>query len=293
MRIGTFHTRAVAVGAAAAIIGGTGIGMAVNDAFASTASLPTVTVRMSNNAITISGSGVTSVNGVATIRAGRIHFHVVSLGGDHVLNIAHLNKGYSQAQAQQDFQNFGNTKQATQNIYNGVTFRGGPEALSPKSPGDAVISLAAASYIVNDFNGQAQQRLNVTGKAPSQPQQSYTGTATAYVYAWATSGHLPANGWVRFLNNSDQPHVYVLQQVKSSTTNADVAKFIKSGAQSQPPFAVKNGGEVQTSAMSGGHMMLLHEKLPKGKYVLICFMPDYFNNMPHMNMGLWKLITVS
>jgi len=291
MRIDTYRARVVAIGAAAAAISGTGIGLAVTDAIAASAPLPTVTVRMSDNAITLSGTGVTKANGVYSLRAGRIHFHVVSVKGDHVLNVAHLNKGYTEQQASQDFQSFGNTKQATQNIYNGITFRGGPEAQDPKHPGDGVISLSAATYNFNDFNGQAQQQVNVTGKAPSQSQQSVSGTVTAYVYGWVTSRHLPANGWVKFQNNSDQPHVISLQQVKSSTTNADVAKFIKSGANGNPPFALK--ANTSTSAMSGGHQQLVHLNLPKGKYLLLCFMPDYFDNMPHFLMGMWKLVTVS
>ena len=79
--------------------------------------------------------------------------------------------------------------------------------------------------------------------------------------------------------------------MKSSTTNADVAKFIKSGANGNPSFALK--ASEQTSAMSGGHQQLVHLNLPKGKYLLLCFMPDYFDNMPHFMMGMWKLVNVS
>lgn len=293
MRIGSFRTRVAAFGAAAVAISGTGIGVAVDSAFASTASLPTVTVKISDKAVTLSGTGVTKSNGTYSIHAGRIHFHVVSLGGDHSLLVVHVNKGYSMQQAQQDFQNFGQTKQATQALYTGLTWRGGPEATDPKHPGDGVIALGAASYVFGDFgDGQGQTQVNVTGKAPSQPQQSYAGTATAYVYGWVTSRHLPAKGWVKFQNNSDQPHVMELQHVKSSTTDAEVRKFIASGQQRQPPFALKES--YGTAPMSGSHVQLVHLNLPPGKYLLLCFMPDYFNyQMPHFAMGMWKLVTVS
>jgi len=133
--------------------------------------------------------------------------------------------------------------------------------------------------------------LDVTGKASKTSQAPSAGTASAYVYGWVTSSHLPANGWVKFANNSDQPHVMELQHVKATTTNAMVRKFFASGGNGNPPWGLRES--TGTSAMSGGHQMLVHLNLPKGKYLLLCFMPDYFNNMPHFMMGMWKLVTVS
>src|SRR5437763_1994053 len=125
MRMRSNRTRAVGALGATAALTCTGLGL-VSTA-ASAATMPTVTVKMSNSAITLSGGGVTKSNGVYVLHAGRIHFHVVSVKGDHVLNILHLRSGYSQQQAEADFPNLGNTKQATQNVYNGVAFRGGSE----------------------------------------------------------------------------------------------------------------------------------------------------------------------
>ena len=275
--------------AATAVVTCAGLSIAGTTVAAQAATtVPTVTVHMSASKITFSGGGATTSNGVTRLHAGRYHFHVVSASGDHTLQLLHLHRGYTPQQAEQDFnQAFNGNVPAVQRIDKNIDFRGGADA-TPKHPGDMVVTLGAMQYAAVDQNGNAQAPISVTGKVGSQPAFASHGTYTAYSYGWGVSSHLPASGYVKFVNHADQPHFLVIQHVKSTTTNAMVRKYVASGAQSNPPWGLKESAEA--GVVSPNHAQLVRYNLPAGKYLVMCFWPDYFKGMPHFMMGMWRLV---
>lgn len=285
----TTRVRAIAAAATAAALAVTGAMIAASPAEAAT--VKTVKVRMTDSKITFSGGGATTANGVTTLRAGKYHFHVVAPTGGHALQLLHFHNGYSPEQAQQDFVSaFSGDVAAVQRIDNGLDFRGGVGA-RPHHPGDMFVKLRAAQFFAVDQNGSAAAVLQVTGTAPEQPRVPHSGKYTAFTYGWGVSKHLPASGTVKIANQADQPHFLVLQRVKESTTTAKVRKFIRSGAQGNPSWALKASAD--SGVLSPGKSQLLTYDLPPGKYFVACFWPDYFNGMPHFMMGMWKLVHLS
>jgi hypothetical protein len=294
MHVRPLATRAVVTAGATAITTCLGLGVTTIAVRAASTQLPTLTAHMSSSTITLSGPGVTASNGGYSVRAGRYHFHVVSVSGDHALEIVALHNGYTQQQAQQDFGSNGPPSvAAVQRIDHGVLFYGGGDATSPKHPADFVATLPAASMVLTDFNGNAQRPLTVTGKpAAHQGSQPSSSTFNAYVYGWVpSSSHIPHKGWLNFANRSDQPHILVLQHVKSTTTRAMVRRFIASGANGNPPWGLPQG--TQAGVVSPNHSQLLKYNLPAGKYLVMCFWPDYFDGMPHFMMGMWNFVTLT
>jgi hypothetical protein len=251
--------------------------------------LPTVNVTVTDSGMTFSGGGATTSNGVTTLHAGRYRFHVTTPKGDHALQLFRLHNGYTQEQFGKDagpaFQN--GDVAAVDRIDKGAVFRGGAEATAGH-PGDVYVALSEATFYAFDFNGNAHHQLNVTGKAPKQAQIPYSGTLNAYSYGWTVDGTPRAKGWVRFVNRADQPHFVVLQHVKQSTTNAQVKKFFASGANGNPSWGLKESFD--SAAVSPTHEQVMRLNLPAGKYLVMCFFPDYFSGMPHAFMGMWRLI---
>jgi len=47
-----------------------------------------------------------------------------------------------------------------------------------------------------------------------------------------------------------------------------------------------------SGVVSPNRDQLLTLNLPAGKYLVMCFWPDYFTGMPHFFMGMWKLVTL-
>jgi hypothetical protein len=293
MRFRTYRARAAVAAGATAVIAGSGLAMTVTTAAQAATSLPTVTATMSASKITLSGGGVTTSNGTYVLHAGRYRFHVVSVSGDHALQIARFKNGYTAQQAQQDFQAVDNgSVAAVRRIDHGVVFRGGADATGPKHPADMVVTLQKQSYFLTDFNGNANAPLNVTGTLPSTlPAMPFNSSYIAYSYGWGVSAHLPAKGYVRFINHADQPHFLVLQHVKSTTTSAMVSKFIKSGANGNPTWGLRESAD--SGVLSPNYTQTVKLNLPAGRYLVMCFFPDYFTGMPHFMMGMWKLVNLS
>jgi hypothetical protein len=286
--MGIHRTKAIAAAASAALVVAT---MAVTAAApAQAATTHTVKVKMSDSSIKFSGGGATTANGVTTLHAGRIHFHVVTGAGDHFLQLLRLRNGYTAQQAGSDFgKAFSGNVSAVQRLDKGIVFRGGADA-RPQHPGDMVAVLKAGQFMAIDQNGNAVAMLAVVGHAATTTLGQHTGTYSALSYGWGVSRHLPAAGTVKVTNSADQPHFLELQRVKDSTTAAQVRKFIKSGAQGNPSWGLK--ASAGSGVISPGTSQLLSYDLPAGKYLVACFWPDFFTGMPHFFMGMWRLVTI-
>jgi hypothetical protein len=279
--------RAVAAATAAILASVTAVVAAVP---AEAATVKTVRVHMSDSAITFHGGGAMAMDGMTMLPAGRYHFHVVAPSGAHSLQLLRFQNGYTPDQAQQDFQSaFEGDVAAVQRIDNGVLFIGGASARRGK-PGDMVARVRAGEVAALDVNGEAMAVLQVTGTGRSA-SASHSGRYTALTYGWDVSRQLPASGRVKVVNQADQPHFLVLQRVKDRTTNKQVRRFIRSGAQSNPSWALKASAD--TGVLSPGKSQLISYDLPPGKYFIACFWPDYFTGAPHFLMGMWKLVTLS
>jgi hypothetical protein len=283
--------RTKAIAAATVVVSAAALAVTAAAPAEAATAVPTVKVRISDSSITFSGGGATTSAGVTTLHAGRYRFHVVGVGGDRILQLLRFQNGYTPQQAQQDFNDaFEGNVPAVQRIDNGVVFLGGVDA-APKHPGTMVVRLRATQLMAIDLNGDATAMVNVVGTAHEQKKVAHTGTYSAFTYGWGVSKHLPASGMAKFVNSADQPHFLVIQRVKDSTTNAKVRKFINAGGQGNPPWVLKASAD--TGVLSPGKSQLFRYDLPAGKYLLACFWPDYFTGMPHVNMGMWKLVTLS
>jgi hypothetical protein len=288
MGIRTHHTKAIAAAASAALVVAT---VAVSAAVpAQAATSHTVKVKMSDSAITFSGGGSSTANGVTTLHAGRYHFHVVTHAGDHILQLLRFKNGYTAQQAIGDFTKaFQGNVDAVRRIDNGVVFRGGADA-KPQHPADMVVVLKPGQFTAIDQNGDAVAQLAVVGHPVSPGLGEHSGKYTAFTYGWGVSKHLPAAGTVKVTNQADQPHFLVIQRVKDSTTNAMVRKSLAKGGNGQPSWLLK--ATADSGVISPGTSQLMSYDLPAGKYFIACFWPDYFTGMPHFLMGMWKLVTI-
>jgi hypothetical protein len=106
---------------------------------------------------------------------------------------------------------------------------------------------------------------------------------------FVVNGHLPAKGSVLVKNVADTIHFMQIQPVKPGTTDAQVQAYFDSGVQTPPPF-VLNGPGAGVDVLSPGHQLVLSYNLPKGTYVLLCFVADDMTGMPHALMGMHKVV---
>jgi hypothetical protein len=255
---------------------------AANSAQAASAGhVPTVVVHVSDSAIHLSVGH--------RLHAGRVLFRVKTRQGGHDLQLARLHSGYTLSEAQQDFgKAFRGDIPAIRRIDHNITFLGGTST-RPGHPGAFAVNLHAARLLVFDQDSNALTRLRVFGTPPRRPTVASSSRVTAFTYGFGVSRRtLPRSGWTRVGNSSDQPHFVVFQHVKNRTTHRMVARFIKSGAHGNPSWALKANASVAVLSPNRGEVF--HYNLPGGKYLMACFWPDDDTGMPHVYMGMWRLI---
>jgi hypothetical protein len=101
----------------------------------------------------------------------------------------------------------------------------------------------------------------------------------------------PHKGTYTFRNTSDTLHFMELQPVKNGTTDQQVQAYFDSNSQNPPPFA-KDGPTGGNDVTSPGQSLQVTYNLPRGTYVLLCFVADDVTGMPHAIMGMHKVVVL-
>lgn len=99
----------------------------------------------------------------------------------------------------------------------------------------------------------------------------------------------PHRGSYLFANVADTIHFMEIQPVRNGTTDAQVQAYFNSHSQSPPPFA-KPGPSGGNDVVSPGHLIKVAYNLPRGTYVLLCFVADDVTGIPHAIMGMHLVI---
>jgi hypothetical protein len=99
----------------------------------------------------------------------------------------------------------------------------------------------------------------------------------------------PHEGSYLFANVADTIHFMEIAPVKNGTTDRQIQKFFDSHSQSPPPF-LRNGPFGGNDVVSPGHLIKVSYDLPRGTYVLLCFVADDMTGMPHAFMGMHLVI---
>jgi hypothetical protein len=99
----------------------------------------------------------------------------------------------------------------------------------------------------------------------------------------------PHRGTYLFHNIADTIHFMQIMPVKAGTTDAQIQAFLNSGSQSAPPFA-RSGPSGGNDVVSPGKTIAVSYNLPRGTYVLLCFVADDVTGIPHAIMGMHLVI---
>ncbi|HEV7205052.1 MAG TPA: hypothetical protein VGN18_10595 [Jatrophihabitans sp.] len=241
-----------------------------------------------------------------SVHAGRIRITVdtTSPNGSNVL-VFRPARGVSLATVLADFaEEFSpdpaTDAKGTRDLTRDARFYGGGDVV-PGTPVTVTENLTRATYYVADLaappgpNGPQLQTLVVRGENEESSDWPGRGAATVRLTSndrFLVTGRLHARGSVVVANVSDTLHFMDLQPVKPGTTDAQIQAYFASGAQGQPPFAV-NGPTAGMDVQSPGRRAVLSYSLPKGTYVLLCFVADDMTGMPHALMGMHKVVVLT
>lgn len=177
---------------------------------------------------------------------------------------------------------------------------GGPNVAGPGGSAEATVVLAPGTYVALCFipaadgvphvaKGMMKQFTVVAsgaGASAKLPAAQNTMTLTDYDFTVATP--LTAGRQVvRLRNTASQSHEAVMFQLAPGRTAADVVAWVEKPA-GPPPFLSALG----LTGIDRGIEANLTMDLARGRYALICFIPDAKDGKPHFAHGMIREITV-
>ena len=265
------------------------------------------TVAAAGHCISVTGSGSTITLDRTKVHNGTVCFAVSSTnpgtpggGGGSSVNMFQPKHGVSLARALSDFKDeFSSTPataaKGTRELVRDVLFfglanvvRGHPETVTDH--------LGAGTYYVWDPVSAAASgkppvlaRLTVTRGGTFPPLTGSVVVAVTSADRFIAPGTWPHQGTYLFHNVADTIHFMQIIPVKPGTTDKQIQAFFNSHSMSPPPFfaAGPSGGN---NVVSPGRTIQVAYNLPKGTYVLMCFVADDMTGIPHAFMGMHKVI---
>ena len=168
-------------------------------------------------------------------------------------------------------------------------------------PGDGtyyILNTSAANGVdvVGDLEAHGR---SVDAEAPDHSGTISLGNGTADTIT--LRGDMPAKGTVMVRNNGDSVHLLIMNKVADGVTDAQVQteydnlmKGIQPTPGNDPAGLTSPPGtpSVGSDAVSPGHQSLLSYNLPKGTYLLQCFVADSVTGIPHTFMGMHLIVHV-
>jgi hypothetical protein len=170
----------------------------------------------------------------------------------------------------------------------------------PGFPATVTTDLREGKYYLFDlgsfFNGPGGTPNPTFTSFTVRHDETWAGSTGGVATVWLTSADrfvgpstLPADGSVMVRNVGDTIHFMSISPVKPGTTDKQIQEYYDSGVQAPPPFAL-NGPTVGLDVISPGNHATINYDLPKGTYVLQCFVADDVTGMPHAIMGMHKVV---
>ena len=181
-----------------------------------------------------------------------------------------------------------------------VQYAGGPNAHLPGSVASATFNLTEGDYVVMcwipDKNGVPhvalgmQKALFVRGGKPTKvslPKASLTIKQVDYQFSF--SGRVEAGlQTIEVVNHGTQPHELVVVKLADGATVKDVIASFAPGASGPPPGELVSG----ITGIEKGERVYFTGEFERGRYGLICFVPDAATGRPHFLLGMTTEFTV-
>jgi len=261
-----------------------------------------------SHCVTVVGNGTSVHTDQARIKGGTVCFKVSSTnpvsqgnGGSNV-SLFQPKHGVTLARVFADLrEEFSSTPataaKGTRDIVRDVSLFGLADVV-PGYPEVVTENLHSGTYYLMDlvnFTGTGNPvitRLCVTGHGRSSALHGQVHVATTSADRFIAPRYWPHRGTYLFHNVADTIHFMDIVPVKAGTTDQQIQAFFNSGSQSQPPF-FGNGPSGGNDVVSPGGTIMVSYNLPRGTYVLLCFVADDMTGIPHAIMGMHKVIHLS
>ena len=165
---------------------------------------------------------------------------------------------------------------------------GGVPNTAPGKSDSATQTLKPGKYYAADLESNGTAEFEVTGDSEDEVEAP-AATIDATEYSFKASGLKAGKSDVLFDNKGGQPHFVVGLPINEGKSIDDVKSFFKE-EKGKPPFTEQ--GSFDTAVSEGGLKQVVNLDLKKGRYALVCFIPDRQGGTPHVAKGMVSEATV-
>jgi hypothetical protein len=283
------------------------------------------TQAAASHCISVRGTGSRVILSQIFFRSGSVCFDVSSSnpgtpggGGGSAINLFRLNRGVTWVQARKDFRdefssNPVTAAEGTRDLTRDVSSYGLADVV-PGHPETVTVNLAQGTYYIWDLAKTAaggplpdQVPLYGIGGVPGDsliggvlgdslsggvPGDSLSGSvqvAATSADRFTAPATWPHSGTYLFHNVADTIHLMEIIPVKPGTTDEEIQAFFNSNSTAPPPFFAP-GPSGGNDVVSPGNTIQVSYSLPRGTYVLMCFVADDMTGIPHAIMGMHEVI---
>jgi hypothetical protein len=177
---------------------------------------------------------------------------------------------------------------------------GGPNEASPGVNADATVTLEPGRYALVCYVPSPDGRPHVMkgmikpfavtaegAVAPSEPKAEITLRMTDYAFE-LSKPIAPGLRVIRIENAGPQPHEVVIGRLLPGKTMPEALAWLNEGQQGPAPVVAVGGA----SGLAKGRHQFITVTFEAGRYVFLCFIPDFKDGKPHTAHGMAKEITV-
>jgi hypothetical protein len=232
-------------------------------------------------AFEFSGKGdKAKLTGPGSVDAGAVRVNFKNSGKEDAgVTIIRIDGGHTAAEAVKAGGAWG---EGGKSLPDWVRFVGGASSVSPGASFSAVQVLTPGNYAGVDINSNKYKAFEVKGDGGGE-LPSTSAEIVAREYSFEAQGLKAGKSRVRFTNEGKEPHFALAAPIKPGKTIDDVRKAIRT-EEGEPPIIEKE--TVATGVLDGDRSQVVDLQLRKGRYALVCFIPDRKGGPPHAVKGM-------
>lgn len=234
-----------------------------------------------------------SFSSVDSIESGYIRIRMENTGQElHHLQLIRLENGVTADSVLDHARN-------QELVFPGLDFVGGPNVPTPGGASEVVVDLKPGRYLMVCYMtsgkvrhllmGMNRELVVVQSKGPGSAPPLEDERMILRSYSFETDSVLkPGRRILRVENQADEPHEVFIARVPQGGSVENIMTWLRKPS-NPPPFEPVGG----TMVLSKGESAFASLDLTVGQYVLMCFVPDTKDHMPHVAHGMVRVITVA
>jgi len=216
-----------------------------------------------------------------SVKGGLVRIELTNRAkGEHGAQLVRAEQGHS---AQEALKAAGAWGEQGKPLPSWVHITGGLGDVDEGKTSSVTQELAPGRYVVAAIETDANAPLEITGGGASGGLPSAPGRIEATEYAFAAESLEAGANTVLFDNMGTEPHFIAAAPIKPGKTLADVRGFVRQ-EKGEPPIDEQAG--FSTAVLDGGERQTVELELRKGRYALLCFVPDRKGGTPHVAKGM-------